>query len=173
MSETKKITALPTASSIASSDSLLIADSNGNLKRMSASVFENRNTQSVGSTAFDGFTSGWIRVASLSGEGFGLLYCISGWGSSYPQSLLLSVKTHPSGGASTNTIVNILPHDSTTPKGRIVRNGTNAFVDIYYANRPYSFQTIYLAGKNVTLLPIEVNPQLADTDVIYESLWGG
>ena len=172
MSDAKKFSELPSVTSLSSTGSLIVTDTNGNMGKILPSVVETRNQRC---TSFPtGVNSGWVRIAYFYTEGFGLFYCSFGWGNAGPQAVLLSAQGHINGGTSYNKVNNLLSiANGGVTKGRIVKSGNVLYVDLYFSARPGNIYADLIKGRGANMTDIQFNPEVASTDTVWETAWGG
>lgn len=160
----------PELTSLAATDRLLATDANGSLRQISR---ENAVQQGTKSTFVpdSSFPSGWVRVASLVLEAFGLLSVNLTWAVATTQASLLSVAAHVNGFRSVNSVKNALPSKNNgLTKARIVRKaGTNQmYLDLYLVNRPGRMHITMLSSINMSLINTLSDPIVEDSDVVEE-----
>lgn len=155
---------------LAATDHLLATDATGNLKRITQKNAVLQGTMSTFNPD-SSFSSGWVRVASLVLEGFGLLSVDLTWSIATTQALLLSVAAHINGFRSANSVKNAFPTNrKDLTKARIVRKaGSNQmYLDLYLSNRPGRMHITLLSAVNMSLIDTLVDPIIVDSDVVEE-----
>lgn len=155
---------------LAATDHLLATDANGNLKRITRANVVSQGTKTT-FIPVSSFSSGWVRVASLVLEGFGLLSVNLTWSIATTQALLLSVAAHINGFRSANSVKNAFPSNrKDLTKARIVRKaGSNQmYLDLYLSNKPGSMYITLLSAVNMSLIAASTDPAVDASDVVEE-----
>lgn len=160
----------PELTSLAATDRLLATDGNGSLRRISRENAVSQGTKSS-FVPVSSFSSGWVRVASLVLEAFGLLSVNLTWSIATPQASLLNVAAHINGFRSVNSVKNAYQiGNNGLTKARIVRKaGANQmYLDLYLVNRPGRMHITLLSSINMSLIDTLFDPIIEASDVVEE-----